>query len=598
MKLDTFLNLPKDPEIDKRITEQKHTVDATRKAQQIKDHPSLSEIQVPSLPDGFVDLLARTIDDVAQDAETHLAEHLAAHRMDMNHGNWIADGLKHIDDDTCPFCGQNIEDLPLISAYQVVFSDHYNNLKNEITAMRDQLIGRFNEDAISRVKTIERNKGSAEFWSQYCSFDPTALTVSDDIPKAIDQLGRVALGLLDRKGKAPLESIQPGNTFNEADTVYKKARTKARQIAARVQNVNTLISAKKEEVGVTDLQTAEDELARLQAVKVRYTESVASLCNGHIRMTDEKNKLEERKKTIRKQIGAHTENMMKPYEQRTNHYLGIFNAGFRITKIKHEYPGGSAASTYQIVINNTAIGLGNNHTPNDRPSFKNTLSSGDRTTLALAFFLVHLEQDQNLSSKTVVFDDPFGSQDAFRRSRTVLEVVEKGCSCAQVIVLSHDIKFLKSIWDKAPKDKRVALGLHDRRVQGVKIMPLDIELACRGQTATDIQDLQAYLSTGEGKPLDIVRKMRGILETYCRTTYSGYFQGRQAWLGDILREIRGGGNQHPAHELYCDLYQINDYTKKYHHGEDMMDVTPDPIDPRELEGYVKLTLNIVKATPA
>lgn len=76
-------------------------------------------------------------------------------------------------------------------------------------------------------------------------------------------------------------------------------------------------------------------------------------------------------------------------------------------------PGGVATSSYQLVINDTAVDLGDSKTPADRPSFKNTLSAGDRTTLALAFFLAHLERDPAATGKLVVFDDPFSSQDAF-----------------------------------------------------------------------------------------------------------------------------------------------------------------------------------------
>lgn len=57
----------------------------------------------------------------------------------------------------------------------------------------------------------------------------------------------------------------------------------------------------------------------------------------------------------------------------------------------------------------------------DRPSFKNTLSAGDRTTLAVAFFLAHLERDTDIGRKIVVLDDPLSSQDAFRRRQTVQE---------------------------------------------------------------------------------------------------------------------------------------------------------------------------------
>ena len=54
-----------------------------------------------------------------------------------------------------------------------------------------------------------------------------------------------------------------------------------------------------------------------------------------------------------------------------------------------------------------------------RPSFSNTLSSGDKITLALAFFLAQLEHLPDESSQVVIFDDPFNSQDNFRKGWTV-----------------------------------------------------------------------------------------------------------------------------------------------------------------------------------
>ncbi len=129
-------------------------------------------------------------------------------------------------------------------------------------------------------------------------------------------------------------------------------------------------------------------------------------------------------------------------------------------------------------------------------------------------------------------------------------------------------------------------------------MPVDLERACQGRTATDIDDLQTYLTTGAGKLLDLIRKMRVVLETHCWTTYPTSFLAGQDWLGEIARKIREGGDQHPARDLYDQLDQINDYTGQYYHGEDVADATPDHIDPQELTGYVRRTLRIVNALQA
>jgi hypothetical protein len=76
-----------------------------------------------------------------------------------------------------------------------------------------------------------------------------------------------------------------------------------------------------------------------------------------------------------------------------------------------------------------------------------------------------------------------------------------------------------------------------------------------------------------------------------------YFEAND-WLGDIVRKIREGGDDHPAKALYDELDQINDYSASYHHGEDSADAIPEDIDPDELTGFVRRTLKIVNALQA
>lgn len=598
MKLEAFLTLPAAPDIDARIAEQERTVEAARQAKHINEREAVLEITIPVLPEGFSALLARTLDDIAEDAEARLAEHLAAHGMAAAGGNWIAMGLDHAEGETCPFCGRDIRGLPLISAYRAVFSDRYKALRDEISAMRAAIAEDFGEGGLGRLNTrAEQNRGAVEFWSRYCAFDPAPLAFPESVCQAICTLAKAAFDLLDRKRRAPLEPVHLDEAFTAAKADYNDAGSRVQALAEHIRAANALIAAKKQETGTADIRAAEAELARRRAIKVRHDDSVAALCADHVRLTGEKAAIESRKAEIRAQLDEHTRNVVQPYERRINDFLEAFNANFRIAQTRHGYPGGIAASSYQLVINNTAIELGDGRTPTDRPSFRNTLSAGDRTTLALAFFLSHLERDPALSTKIIVFDDPFSSQDAFRRRQTVHEIMKVAARCVQVIVLSHDATFLKQLWNKTLGQPRTSLRLDDRRNQGMKIIPCDLEKACQGRTANDIDDLLTYLASGAGVPIDIIRKMRVVLETHCRTTYTACFSETD-WLGDMVRKIRDDGEDHPASALYGELDQINSYTSQYHHGENLNDITPDDIDPDELTGFTKRTLRIVNALQA
>ncbi len=385
--------------------------------------------------------------------------------------------------------------------------------------------------------------------------------------------------------------------FKEAAAAYERALTKLVQANSDIAQTNALIAAAKKPPDAGTLANAESELALLKATKSRHIPAVAALCDAHKEMVDLKGIIDEDRANVRSHLDAHTNAVVRPYQARINTLLDTFNAGFSIAETSHAYPGGVATSSYQLVINGRSIDIGNSKTPADQPSFKNTLSAGDRTTLALAFFFAHLEADPALAEKTVVFDDPFTSQDKFRRGQTVHEIMRLARSCKQIVVLSHDATFLKLLWDKAPPSERVSLVLADHRDLGSKLLPVDLEKATQGRTATDIDDLQTFLTTGAGGLLDVVRKMRVVLETYCRTTYSGSFADGD-WLGDMVGKIRDGGAAHPAAALYDELDQINDYSKQYHHGENMQDATPDDIDSTALTGYARRTLKIVNALEA
>ncbi|RUV67801.1 hypothetical protein EOA78_28995, partial [Mesorhizobium sp. M5C.F.Cr.IN.023.01.1.1] len=597
MKLEAFIALPETVDIAAQIEAQTRSVDALRQAGALRARPALSEFIIPSLPEDFTGLLARTIDDIAQDAEQRLSAHLAARGMAASGGNWIADGLSHAVD-TCPFCGQDIQGLPLIAAFRAVFSERYKALTREIAAMKAGVERDMGDAALARLGTVaEQNNGGVEFWQKYCAIEAPALALPTGAVEAIRALASAAIELLDRKATVPLEPITPNEGFITVRAAYGGAAAAIEAANTVIRAANVVIADKKAVADAGDLKAAEAELIRLTAIQTRHRADVSELCATYTKLSGEKDAIETRKEAIRNQLDAHTKTVVKPYERRINDYLAAFNSGFTITETKHAYPGGVATSSYQLVINDTTVDLGDSKTPGDRPSFKNTLSAGDRTTLALAFFLAHLERDPVAVGKLVVFDDPFNSQDAFRRRQTVHEIMKVAGKCAQVIVLSHDATFLKQVWDKSPPAERVALTIADHRAQGSKIMPVDLEHACRGRTATDVDDLQTYLTSGAGGLLDIIRKMRVVLETHCRTTYPGSFLAND-WLGDMVRKIREGGDAHPAQALYDELDQINGYTSQYHHGENMADATPDQIDPSELTGFTKRTLRIVNALQA
>jgi len=594
MKLDAFVALPKIEDVDGQIAAQETKLKTVSQAASIKAKAAFTALKIPPLPANFEATLAMTIDGIAEDAEQTVAAHFEAHHLIEAGGSWVQTGMEHLDEN-CPFCGQNVEDVPVIKAYRAVFGDRYNELKATISTLRAQIDNSFNETAAANLNLLaEQYRNAVVFWSQHSISElpefPSTISV------AMLAVHTALIALLDNKANAPLEPFELDARSRAAIAAYNEQSEKEKSFNVALTNANEAIKAKKEEAGDGNTVPIKAEIERLKASKIRHGAKVAQLCEERAKASKDKEEIDGKKAKVREKLNAHVATAVTPYQQRINELLDDFNAGFTIDQTKHSYPAGVATSSYQIVINKKAVDVGAAETPHGVPSFRNTLSAGDRSTLALAFFIADLERDSNLGTSIVVFDDPFNSQDAFRRRQTVHEILKIGNSCAQVIVLSHDTPFLKQIWEKCAAADCACIGIVDHGELGSKILELDIEKACQGRTVTEIDDLLAYHRYKAGVPLEVVRKMRTVLETYLKTTFRGSFQNAQ-WLGDMIKELRETGTSHPAHHLYAQLDLIND-SAPYHHGEDLSDTTPDQLDPQELGGLVKKTLRIVNALQA
>ncbi len=582
MTLADFLAIPLDRDVEARITAQQKVLAALQDAATMRARGRLATLPMLALSFDARALLGKSLEGIGADVEAALKTHVEQHRMGENGERWLVQGVGYIRDDRCPFCGRDgLDALSLVRAYRAIFSGAYRVLLKELSEARRGVESALGEIVQAELRTtVAQNLAAAEFWRRYCAIDPTKFPVMDDALAACASACLKLRELLERKARSPLEPLERPAELDAAGAALRGAQAGIELYNGCIAAANDLLDAAKIAAAAGDLPAAQAELARLQATKRRHEPAAIGACAEYQRLDAEKRTIEQRKAAVREELERHAQRAIRPFEERINHYLGMFNAGFRLTQTGYGYPGGVATSMYRLSIKGSNVDLGDNRTPNDRPSFRNTLSSGDRVTLALAFFLAHLEREPDLARRIVVFDDPFSSQDSFRRSQTVYEIMRVAHTCARVIVLSHDAVFLKQLWDKSPPDERAAVQFVCHPATGSRICSFDLDKACRGRAAAELDDLMAFRATGAGDPREVVKKLRVVLETHFRTSYPGAFLANDNF-GAILGKIRAGGDQHSAHAAYDLLDRINDYTAQYHHGEDARGAPEPPLDQAE-----------------
>jgi wobble nucleotide-excising tRNase len=592
-----FDALAADPAVEAKLTAERRVLEGLREAAAIRERQPLTVAALPTWPDDFEAVLARTLDGIGAEAEATIARHIEQHGLQEGGQAWLARGTKYADGDDCPFCGRDgLSGLDIVRAYRALFGRAYAELRQAVADLADSIDAGFGTAAVGALQTLDaRNAASLEFWRRHCALPELgSLTVGAE---GVRTAHRRLRALVDAKA---VNLLEPGGAADELESLRAAVAAASDSIAAYNTGVlatNAVIADTKAATAGGDLAAVQSRIADLERIARRHAPDGIARCNAWRALDAEKRRINGEKATVRAALEAHCDRVVQPYETRINHFLGLFNAGFSIARVGHAYPGGKATSSYVLRINDVEVALGDGSTPDGEPSFKNTLSAGDRTTLALAFFLADLERDAAIAARVVVFDDPFNSQDAFRRRQTIYEIMAVARRGAQVIVLSHDPLFLKAIWEKCQPAERVALQLNYHVSVGSKIMGFNLDDACRGRAAAELDALLAFRANGAGDLREIIKKLRVVLETHYRCTFTGYFEPNDN-LGEIIRKTREGGVQHPAAAHLNELDRINDYTADYHHGEDARG-EPEPfLDREELTGFVNQTIRLANASPA
>lgn len=594
-----FVELTTVDNLEQQIAAKQRELQALERASDVASKPLLERLELPTLPQGFDTILPKTIKDVEADVEARLGEHLATHTRDATHA-WIWDGVRYQKDETCPFCGQETTGLPLLKAYRAYFSQAYRALKDEVIRLRrgiEQIGDRATSITLARI--VEKNHALTEFWKYFVNYPEPTLSLQE-ITRVLSTFTAAAIALVDRKANSPLEPLTLGEDFVSARLQYKQARNGVDSYNTAVDQANTAIASKKTATKAGNKSLVRRELFNLENVKRRFEPEVDAACKEYVNANYAKIRVEKSKEKAKAALDTHSTTILPKFQIRINKLLQHFGTGFLIQNVERRYAGGRASSSYQLLINQVPIYLGDSSTPIGEPSFRNTLSAGDRSTLALAFFIAQLELNPKLEQKVIVLDDPFTSQDSSRRTCTQQLICRLTEKARQVIVLSHEASFLRQVYD-AIQDSSIVKGLQFARAgpDETLVAEWDIVEATRSGYYKDYNVLQQYLNEGHGSPRSVVRTIRPLLEGYLRTLFPNAFLEKE-WLGDFIRKIREADENDCLSAMKIaleDLEDLNGFSKRYHHNTNRGSADTEQIDDGELRTYVQRALDLVSAPP-
>ncbi len=396
------------------------------------------------------------------------------------------------------------------------------------------------------------------------------------------------------KQAVPLDRVALPAAARDAVVEYQNIRQTVLDLNQALQGVNIKIQQVKQQATTANHETLSGALSRLKAIKARHMPATAVYCEAYLNEKRAKAATEALRTQARTALDQYRTGAFPTCQNAINAYLNRFNVGFTLGNVVSANTRAGSTCTYNVVINNTPVPVAGGAQVIGAPSFRNTLSSGDRNTLAFAFFLASLDQDPDLANKIVVIDDPISSMDEHRALTTVQEFRRLAQRVSQVIVLSHSKPFLCSLWEGMDQTQRAAFQVA-RDTVGSTIRVWDVNQDCITEHDRRHACLREYLTNNTGNVREVACAIRPTIEAFLRVACPEHFPpGTMLGVFRSLCEQRIGTPQEILSTATTqELRDLVEYANRFHHDTNPAWETA-AINDGELQGFVRRTLEFAK----
>ena len=361
----------------KRATERKQIQNAT-----------LPEpLPIPTSVADLKSTLERSVEGVAAEARERMQSHIAAHaKKDSDppvaHETWLESGLAFSAEETCPFCGQALHDRELVELYGNYFSFSFKSLAEDVKKRR-QTLARYDAGDFRKTvnATVRANTAAIE---NLTNLTKEAFLNQIDGAALTEQLEDAAR-LLDVAFQEKLEDLVSAPDlapYDDAFSVWDEARNSIETYNRAVCDYQDKIKRIRDAQESANVEVLTQALAILKARVRRHSTETEATVVAYTRLVAEQTRLKKLKEKQRSELKKYSDKVTSRLGETINSYLKRLGAGFRIKYDPPNFQGSEPATTYGVIINETRVSPRSDDLAT--PSFRNTLSTGDKSVLAVA----------------------------------------------------------------------------------------------------------------------------------------------------------------------------------------------------------------------
>jgi wobble nucleotide-excising tRNase len=592
-----FESLREIVDIDKRIEEKESEIRICKSQTEIQNSNNLKLIDYSKLTLDFEKLkkiLEKTISSISVEYLQKFDEHKTNFPIGEQTEQWIKLGYENIKSETCPFCERKFDDKStIIDSYSQYFNNEYVQLQNDCKDIQE-----FYNDynfplALNEIELIiSTNIALVDFWKTHTKIDYFDEVLLQNKETLIEQFSNIII-LIQNKTNDPLKKLDVTQLIEFKECLEGEIKLfDACNIIIKeyIQKINEI---KKTPIKI--LATLEEEMKQFTIVKSRFSEEGVAIAKTISEISITVDRLNREKDKNQEELKNFTLTTLSSYKGVINSLLKKFATYMEIQEIKSSYVGSSTVPSvdYVLSVSGNKVKLTDDGI---NPCFKYVLSDGDKSALALAFFLATLLDKQcQIENKIVVFDDPVSSFDKSRQHETIKSLHWIAEKSKQLIVLTHNLSFAGELYYKYSNRSDIqTLQLFQANNQ-THFEDFPIEIETLPDILKDLETITKYLKSGAKEDSDrmkIKRCLRPILEGYFKMKFYGILQEND-WLGGFIRKVKESQSTDKLYRLQKyieELESINDWTKEAHHGS----ISQTSIDDSELRVHTEMVIKLIE----
>lgn len=596
------------PNADAEIANLEAQIQDLKSVEHYKSRKKLSPMALTK-PELDTSVFILNIESLSKEAQEKVELHIANNLTERD-VMWLETGTQLVNEsDNCPLCAQPLANSSIFSLYQDFISDSYTKASDKFEHDSDQFelvvkaIGSKIGDLEALVKS---NSEIIKTWSdrikgfnpEYDFKDLNSLSTSIELE---------CINLIKEKKKDLLLETDFTNFNKLFDRINDEFDFSAYNSV--VQEFNEQVTKFLNELATGSTQAFQSKIDNIEETKKRFeTEVVDDLVN-HKSLYDDKKDKTIKIKELKAEIDKDQEDSIKEHKDSINLLLKNFHSMIRIKELDKDNKGKGGSTRLKYVITFIDKELSVENMDDNRHIFEHVLSFGDRSTLALAFFLSKFAK-ANIDNSIVVLDDPMSSLDNYRKDATIVEIEKLINNGYQTIVFSHDPFFLSDIQkysilsqhtkcfeiDVSYKKSDPLKADSSQYISSQMIESSNYESHVLHSYYKEYNKLYDFVADAKDKSkVEVARSIRPILEAHLRFLYPREFN-EGVWLGNMITMIRDetdpSSHFFDTHNQVSQITKINEFSKAFHHA-DGFDTKIQSLDLQTVQSYAQETLQFV-----